>query len=85
MVGEARKAADDLDAAIKAMPHDPNAGGGQFLLRLTQALDNAGTQAGLVANKLEVLTGKPGIPPDFPNDPSFRQSFSTVHGSTGDR
>jgi hypothetical protein len=81
LIAQARSAADDLEAAIKSMPYDPNAGGGQFLVRLTQALAAAGTQAGSVASHLEALTGKPGIPPDFPNSPEFRQTFSDVHGA----
>ena len=86
LIGAARTAADNLDAAIRAMPNDPNAGGGQFLLRLTQALAAAGAQAGSVASTLEALTGtRGGLPPGFPNDPSFSQSFTSVHGSKGDQ
>jgi hypothetical protein len=80
LIDQARSAAAALDTAIRAMPYsDPT---GAFVDRLNQALAEAGRVSGLVANRIEALTGaRGGIPPDVPNDPSFRQTFTDVHGS----
>jgi hypothetical protein len=84
LIHKIRSAADSLDALIKATPSSDPAGA--FRAKVEQALRDAGTMSGLVANRLEELLGtRRGIPPNVPDNPWFRQTFSNVHGSRGDQ